>query len=250
MDEKNIMQEKQEDGITLVDLFNALKSNIILLLVICIGVVAIGFIYTWFWVTPMYTSSIDIHISNDQNENVSTLSQIRSNVKEIVRWDEIIEVAIYETDTNYTNIDSTIKSIKGRISTSEIGAASAVRVSYQDTDPIKAARMVIAIAEEAAVRINIPKGQEFGNKASLAFASENITLVNKPRENPNQSPSSPNKMLNLAISLILGLIVGVVLVILKEQFSNYFKTRQEVENYTNIKVIAMIPEREGVKQDE
>jgi capsular polysaccharide biosynthesis protein len=250
MDENTVVQENHDDGITLVDLFNALKSNLLMLLLICIGVVALGVIYTWFWVTPMYTSSIDIQISNALNENVSTVNQIRSNVKEIVKYDEIIEVAIDKTNTEYTNIDRTIKSIKSRISSSEIGSASAIRVSYQDADPIKATRMVIAIAEEAVFRVNIPKGQKVGDKTSLAFASENITVVNVPREDPNQAPSSPNKMLNLAISVILGAIIGVVVVILKEQFSSYFKTRKEVEKYTNIKVIAMIPERQGVKRGE
>ena len=112
MDENTVVQENHDDGITLVDLFNALKSNLLMLLLICIGVVALGVIYTWFWVTPMYTSSIDIQISNALNENVSTVNQIRSNVKEIVKYDEIIEVAIDKTNTEYTSIDRTIKSIK------------------------------------------------------------------------------------------------------------------------------------------
>lgn len=243
MDEKIIDQEIIDDGITLVDLFNALKHNIILLLLIGIAVVAIGVIYTWYFVTPMYTSTVDIQIANSINENVSTVNQVRSNVKEIVKYPEIIEEVIQTLNIEYTDIDRTVNSIRGRISSSDIGSASAVRISYKDADPVKATKIVVAIAEAATRRVNIPKNQE----GSLAFAAESLVPVNIPRENPNQAPSSPNKMLNIAISFILGAIIGVVVVILKEQFSSYFKTKKEVEKYTNIKVIAMIPAREGVK---
>ncbi|MCK9471188.1 MAG: Wzz/FepE/Etk N-terminal domain-containing protein [Bacilli bacterium] len=246
MDEKIVGHEHIEDGITLVDLFNALKQNIVLLLLIGIVVVGIGAFYTWFMVTPMYSSSIDIQISNAANENVSTVTQVRSNVKEIVKYDEVIEEVIVLLDIEYTDIDQAIKSIKSRISSSDIGSASAVRVTYEDVDPIRATKVVIALAQATADRVNIPKGQE----GSLAFASENLVPVNIPRENPNKAPSSPNKMLNLAISVILGGIIGVVIVILKEQFSRFFKSGKEVEKFTNIKVIALIPEQEGVKKGE
>src|SRR5690554_5783072 len=170
MDEKIVGHEHIEDGITLVDLFNALKQNIVLLLLIGIVVVGIGAFYTWFMVTPMYSSSIDIQISNAANENVSTVTQVRSNVKEIVKYDEVIEEVIVLLDIEYTDIDQTIKSIKSRISSSDIGSASAVRVTYEDVDPIRATKVVIALAQATADRVNIPKGQE----GSLAFASENL----------------------------------------------------------------------------
>lgn len=248
MNEKIASQENFDDGITLVELFNAIKQNILLLLAICVAVVVLGVIYTWFMTTPMYTSSIDIQISN-VNENVSTVNQIRDNVKEAVKYQEIVEEALRNMEYpigSDSSIESVANSIKKRVSSSNIGSASAVRVSYEDKDPVMATKIVKAIAYEAAKRVNIPKGTE----GSLAYSSETLTILNIPRENPYQAPTSPNKMLNLAISVILGGIIGVVIVILKEQFSSYFKTKKEVEKFTKISVIAMIPAREGVKYGE
>ena len=242
MDEKIIGQENIDDGITLADLLNALKKNIILLLFVGIVVVILGIVYTWFMVTPMYTSKVNIQISNI-NENVTTVNQIKNNIIAIVTYEDIIEEVIYELDIPYEEIDVTVKSIIRRVSASDVGSASAVKVTYEDNDPVQASKIVIAIAEATARRVNIPKGSE----GSLAFSSETVALINKPRLNPNQAPSSPNKMLNIAISVILGGIIGIVIVILKEQFSSYFIDKKEVEKYTNLTVIAMIPSKNGVK---
>ena len=246
MNERVLEQENIDDGITLVELFNAIKQNIFLLMGITLAVMIVGIIYTWYLVTPMYTSSVDIHISIE-NENINTINQVKNNVKEIVKHTDIIEVVVEDLEIPYTDIESTARSISRRVSSSDIGSSSAVRISYEDSDPVTASRIVIAIAEEAARRINLPKDSE---EDSLAFTTEELKLINRPRENPNQAPSSPNKMLNVAISIILGGIIGVVIIILKEQFSSYFKTKKEVERATKISVLAMIPAKDGKKHGE
>lgn len=242
MNEKLLEQNTLEEGITLVDLINSLKQNIFLMFLIGILVVILGFIYTWFIVTPMYTSSVDIHIIN-VNENVTTVNQIKNNVKEIAKYDEIIEAVINDLNLDYDDIEEKIHDLKSRITTSDIGSASAVKISYEDSDPIMATRIVNAIADETAKRVNIPKGQE----GSLAFSEEQLIVINRPREDKNQKPSSPNKILNMAISVVLGGIIAVVVVILKDQFSVYFKTKSEVERITKYSVIATIPAKKGVK---
>lgn len=246
MNERVLEQENIDDGITLVELFNAIKQNIFLLMGITLAVMIVGIIYTWYVVTPMYTSSVDIHISIE-NENINTINQVKNNVKEIVKHTDIIEVVVEDLEIPYTDIESTARSISRRVSSSDIGSSSAVRISYEDSDPVTASRIVIAIAEEAARRINLPKDSE---EDSLAFTTEELKLINRPRENPNQAPSSPNKMLNVAISIILGGIIGVVIIILIEQFSSYFKTKKEVERATKISVLAMIPAKDGKKHAE
>jgi len=248
MDEKNLNQENIDEGITLVELFNSLKQNLVLMLGIGILVVLLGIIYTWFIVTPMYTSSVDIHIkiekideiTNPSYVNVSIVNQVKQNIKEIAKYPEIIEAVIEDLNLPYNNLEAKVNSIRGRIRTSDIGSASAVKISYEDVDPVMATRIVIAIAEETKNRIN-------SEKKSLAYFIEQLEVVNRPRENPNQAPSSPNKVLNLAISVVLGGIIAVVIVILKEQFSSYFKTKSEVEKFTKYSVIAEIPARKGVK---
>ena len=246
MNERVLEQENIDDGITLVELFNALKQNILLLMLITFAVVLAGVAYTWFGVTPMYTSSVDIQISI-QNENINTINQVKNNVKEIVKYLDIIEPVIEDLNIPYTNLSASANSISKRVSSSDIGSSSAVRIRYEDSDPVRAARIVVAIAEETARRVNLPKDTE---SESLAFTTEELRLINRPIENPNQAPSSPNKMLNLAISVILGGIIGVVVIILKEQFSSYFKTKKEVEKATKISVLAMIPAKDGKKHGE
>src|SRR5690554_6761008 len=97
MNERVLEQENIDDGITLVELFNAIKQNIFLLMGITLAVMIVGIIYTWYVVTPMYTSSVDIHISIE-NENINTINQVKNNAKEIVKHTDIIEVVVEDLE--------------------------------------------------------------------------------------------------------------------------------------------------------
>lgn len=253
MDEKNVVIEESNEGFTLLELFNAIKNNIIILLLIFIGVVALGVFYTEYLVTPMYTSSIDLQIyiehevtSGTDNAKAYTANQVANNIKEIVKYNEIIEAVIESENIPYRDLDSKVKSIANRISSSQVGQSSAVRISYKDPNPVKASEIVIALAKEVERRVNLPYGSEDIEKTgSLRFATEKITPINYPKINPNQAPSSPNKSLNIIISILLGGIIGVVVVILKEQFSTKFTSKKEIESLLQLPVLAVIPNREG-----
>lgn len=243
---ENIVEERNDESISLSELFNIFRKNILILILVTLITLGIGGFYTWYVVTPMYTSTVDIQISN-VNESVATVVQIKNNVKEIVKYEDIISVVVDELNIPTTNKKATSKQIAKRVSSADIGSASAVRVSYQDKDQEMATKIVIAIAQETIRRVNIPK-EEIGE--SLAFSEETLVLLNEPVVDPNQKPSSPNKMLNLSVSILLGLVLGAVIVIMKEQFSSYFKSKKEIEKFTNYSVIAVIPAlKEGKKNE-
>lgn len=258
MDEKNIVIEENTEGFTLLELFNAIKNNIIILLLIFIGVVALGVFYTEYFVTPMYTSSIDLQIyieheatSGTDNAKAYTANQVANNIKEIVKYEEIIEAVIENENISYNDLDSKVRSIASRISSSQIGQSSAVRISYKDSNPIKASEIVIALAKEVERRVNLPYSNDENEKSgSLRFATEKITPINYPKINPNQAPSSPNKSLNIIISVLLGVIIGVVVVILKEQFSTKFASKKEIESQLQLPVLAVIPTREDFEHND
>jgi len=242
MDEYKVIEvEETEEGFTILELLNAIKKNIILLFIICTGFVALGVIYTQYIVTPMYTSSIDlqIHIEHQQtsgtdSSKTATVNQVTSNIKEYIKFPDVIIPVIEEN-----NLDRDVKDIKSRISSSALGSSAAVKITYEDPDPEYASLIVSKLAEELTRRINLDSSDE----NSLKFATETVKLINYPEIDANQAPSSPNKMLNIIISLLLGSIVGVVIVILKEQFSNHFSSKKDVEQLLKLPVIALIPSR-------
>lgn len=247
MEEEKVVNEEGNEGFTLLELFNILKNNILLLILIVIGFFVVGLIYTKYVVTPMYTSSIDLYIriehddkSGNDNAKAVTARQVASNIKEFIKFPDLIREVINENDLSHS-----VTKIQNNVRTSSRGEATAVVIIYEDSDPLVASLVVQKLAEKLRDRINL----DSDDPQSLKFASETIKIINYPISNPNQSPSSPNLLLNLIISIMLGGIVGVVIVILKEQFSTKYSSRTEVERILKLPVLALIPRNEVGEQN-
>lgn len=250
MDENKVYVSKEtnDEGFTLVELWRIIQANIIWLILAVVLFIFFGWIYTFHVVTPMYKSSVDIfiHIEHDPEQSgtdsakTTTVKQVASNVRECIKFRDIISTVLEEKGDEI-GVSYDWQVVARRISTSTIGDATVVKVTYEDADPVVAQKMVTALAEELTRRLNLEKE----HPDSLKFATEETKLQNVPDINPNQRPSSPNKPLNLIISFLLGIIVGVVFVILKEQFSNIFQSEKDVENTLKLPVIAMVPAADG-----
>lgn len=241
----NVEDSAINEGFSLMELLTILKNNLILLIIFAVGFFVIGFVYTNYFVTPMYTSSIDMIIyvadtetSGTDTARMSTADKVSENIKEFIKFKDIIENVIEEYSLPYE-----WHYIRSHITTKDIGAATAVTVTYEDADPLMARQIVIALATELAENINtkVPGVDE----DALRFASETITLQNRPDANPNQAPSSPNKLLYYVISLLLGAIVGVGIVFMKETLSTRYNSKNEVERTLQLPVIALIPQIEN-----
>lgn len=245
MNEKRDMFEETSDGFTLLELFNAIKNNLLLLLAIVVVFFGLGIVYTYFIVTPMYTSSVSLQIHIEKGETTGTdavkavaVTQVANNIKEYIKFPDVIKPVVEEhyNETDPQKINRLIKMTASRISTAQIGSSSAVQISYEHEDPLVAAQIIIDLAEALVDRVN----REPTEEGSLKFSTESIRIINRPLVDPNQRPSSPNIILNLSVSLILGMIAGVVIVILKEQFKNYYSSKKDVESTLHIPVLAII----------
>jgi len=253
MDEKQVnLTERIEEGFTLIELWYIIKNNFLWLFLTIFLFLLLGGLYTFYIVKPMYKSSIDIliHIEHDpetsgtDSSKAMTARQVVNNVREYVKYQDVIHTVL-DKKQEELGIDYSWKKVEKHLSTSAIGDSTSVKIIYEDTDPVVAQKMVIAIADELAYRFNLDKE----NPESLKFATETVKPINRPVINPHQGPSSPNKTLNLIISFLLGAIVGVVFVILKEQFSNIYQSEKDVENTLRLPVIAMIPLMDGVTDE-
>ncbi|MGD9886619.1 MAG: YveK family protein [Bacilli bacterium] len=233
------------EGFSLIELITIIKNNIIYLIVIAVVFFVLGYVYTNYFVTPMYTSSIDMIIyvadtetSGTDTARMTTADKVSENIKEFIKFKDIIENVIEEYNLTYE-----WHYIRSHITTKDIGAATAVTVTYEDANPTMARQIVIALATELAENINTKVPGT--DPDALRFASETITLQNKPDLNPDQAPSSPNKLLYYVISLLLGLIVGVGFIFIKETLSTRYNSKAEVERVLQLPVIALIPQLEN-----
>ncbi|GAB3758455.1 polysaccharide biosynthesis tyrosine autokinase [Yimella radicis] len=66
-----------------------------------------------------------------------------------------------------------------------------------------------------------------------------VTLVQSPTV--NDAAVNPKPMRNLALGIILGLLLGLAIAVLRERFDNRIRSKDDVEELTDISVIGGIP---------
>lgn len=78
---RNTNVQEFEGGFTLVELFQYLWKNLLLILGIVVATVAVGVVYTWLIVTPKYTSTAEIVFTI--NREKSTGGNFATKISEI-----------------------------------------------------------------------------------------------------------------------------------------------------------------------
>jgi capsular polysaccharide biosynthesis protein len=245
MNEKREVGGEINEGISLLDLVNIIRSNLLLLFTTILVFLIGGVVYTYVLVTPMYTSSISLQIHIEKGETTGTdavktvaVTQVANNIMEYIKFPDLIKpfVVEYFATDNPQEVNKLTKMIAGRIKASQVGSASAVQITYSHENPEEATEILTQLVEELARRINLSPNDE----ESLKFSSETVKIINRPLVNPNQKPSSPNKVLNISLSIVVGVVAGVLIIFLKEQFKLYYSSKKEVEQFLQLPVLTII----------
>jgi capsular polysaccharide biosynthesis protein len=111
-----------------------------------------------------------------------------------------------------------------------------IEVSYTDTDPQRAQRIVNAIADQFTAQVS----QVSPNVGAIsAIVWERATVP--------YSPISPNPVRNGLIGFVLGSVLGVVLAFLLNHFDDRWRSPEEAEQVSGVPTLMVIPEFEDVK---
>ncbi|MGM9969138.1 MAG: polysaccharide biosynthesis tyrosine autokinase [Anaeroplasma sp.] len=229
MDEKN-------DSITLGDLGRVIWKNIILMGIITISITLIGIIYTFGIVKEKYTSTSTIVVAintNNINDNVDYTNSLRvvTTVAELVKQDIILDKAAKDINDIET---STLRSM---VSTNYSTTSLLVQIKVTGTNKTKTKEYANAITNALI---------EVSNSEDYKFINGAISQTTPAKEGVY---SSPNKKLYVLISFVLGAIISCVVVFFKEFLSNKFKTKKDVENILDEKIIGLFYDNKNAKED-
>ncbi|MBN2504309.1 MAG: hypothetical protein JXB20_03090 [Bacilli bacterium] len=237
MDDMNQQAERIEEGISLAELLRIVWNNIILIMLVTIWVTVIGVIYTFVIVSPKYTAETAIMVQVEPDSQTSEQSAISianalmTTYKEFVVSDLVLDSVIedvYGADPAAPDA----KALENSISISSPTGAYMIYIEVENTSPAMAKIIADEIVENS---IQIADDTENG----FLFLQDKLKLVYQAKQ--PESPSSPNKVLNVAISLILGGILSLGIVFVKELFNNKFQSKEELERFLSLRVIATVP---------
>ena len=183
--------------------------------------------------TPTYEASIKVLIGQKQSSDippdlaneVSGLQQITATMVEAIQTRPVAKGAIERLDLRMSPT-----SLLENLSAEQIGTTSFLEVSYADSDPERAQRIVNTI------------GEVFSDQVSKTSPSANAitATVWEPAVLPD-SPAAPSPLRNIVLALVLGLMVGLGLAFLLEYLDSSWDSPEEVERISEVPTYGVIP---------
>lgn len=206
------------------------KIGIIVIFLVCL---VAGYLYTTFFVTPVYqATSTAILTTNTNNEEPGQTSVTQSEVtlnnsllstyREIATSDSVLSKVINNLGFNISNT-----ALKGQITVTSATNSQVIQITVENANA------------ELAVRIANEIRQVFTDRVAELYDMQNI----KPLDDAKipTSPSNINHMRDLIIFAGIGIVLAVVYVFIANLLDNTVKSSSDIEKATGLNVIAEIP---------
>lgn len=213
-----------EEEISLVELFDILKKRMGLIIsTTLLGLLVVSF-YTFFLVTPEYSSTTQLLVNRAEGADTIQQSDINTNIQLINTYKDIITgPVILDEVRDELNMTTSHAGLSNRLSISSENNSQVFSIRVTDTSPYNAALIANTTADV------------FQESLPDIMNVDNVTVISVAE--PNTSPISPNHTLNMAIGVVLGAMVGVGIAFLIEFLDNSVKDERfivEELGWTNL----------------
>ena len=222
-----------EDTISLKEIFDLLRKRITTILLSTFIGLALAGGFTFFFVTPQYSSRAQLIVSMPQSET-STVNDINFNLQMLNTYKDII----LQGDAQAEEVQRRLEADNGiNMTMGEIKASLEV-VQAQNSQMFSIqATADNAMTAELLANTTAEVFQE--TVKDILTNVEEITIVSRAVASPN--PVSPNNKLNLAIGLVLGVMVGVGLAFVFELLDRTVKDPRFVTENLELTILGTVP---------
>lgn len=203
------MENKKNDDkfVDIVDLLRVVRKNIWDMVFFGILGIVISAVVTFFFITPKYSSTVDILVNQKSNNSQAQYAMQQADLQAINTYKDILVKPIIlspvlnevkKTDNYQGNLRALTKSVK----ISNQANSQIVSVTVTDNNAYVAADIANTI------------GKVFSKKIKKIMQVDNVSIVSKAKV--NNKPVSPRKKVNLIIGLVVGVFCGVIFILIKE----------------------------------
>ena len=223
--------ETEEIEIDLLQLWNAVRHRIWLVLLAGFIVADIAFAITKFLITPMYSSSATMLVVTKET-TLSSLadlqlgSQLTNDYEILISSRPVLQQTVEEL-----NLDISYKRLRSMITISNPNDSRMLIISTLQADPELAKNVVDTVAEISSEYI-----AEKMEVTAPKIIEEGEVPINQ---------SSPSLLRNTAIGGMLGILAAVFLICVAVILNDSIQTEDDIERYLQLPVLAVVPDKSG-----
>ena len=204
-----------------------------------VSLVAVAFVfltYSFFFVTPLYTSSGTLYITSEnpaaveknikETVNLADLmlaQELAKSYEAILSSNTFLKAVAEESDMGYN-----YKQLSKMISVSKISETEIMQINVVNPDPAKAQELANIVLKLAPLEI---ERIIYGGQATII----------DPAEYP-EYPTSPNIKKNTLIGGFLGLAAAAAVIFLLYLFDTKIKSSEELQAIADAPVLGVVPE--------
>ena len=229
------MENEEYDTIDLLEVLNAVRQHIAVLILCTLATAIAGFAITHFLITPQYESSA-LMIVNTRQDTTSTVTsdQINSATKLVSTYSIIIKSdTVLQQVIDDLGLSLSYSDLKGRVTVSAVDDTQVMKITVRSNNPEWARQVcdgITAVSPDV-----IQEAVEAGSVKVISQASY------------SDVPVSPNIKKNTMLGAMVGLVLCLGVIFLQVILDNKINTEEDVAKYLDMTVVGVIPVYEGGK---
>lgn len=215
-----------------------LKRKIFVILLIIIGII-LGFIYTKFFVTPMYSANTTVVLSKINSSTDGNLEQI--NNTSITQNDITLNSKLVETYSEIMKSRAVAQDVIARLNLNIKEESIMKNTSVTTKDDTEMLKIQVA-NEDKNVAANIANAlaDVFKDKVRDIYNIENVTVVDTAI--PDDIPINVNYTKNILLFAIIGGAIACFVLFVMFYFDTTIRSKTQVEKLLGLETLAVIPE--------
>lgn len=220
----------------LQDFFKLLRSRWITVVVTTVVAVLGALTYT-LMTQPQYQATTRLFVSTSAGASLSDLYQgNRFSQERVLSYTELIMgETLAQRTVDKLDLDMSAETLKEKVKATAKPDTVLIDVSVLDTSPVRARDIANALSDEFVSLVG-----ELETPAKPGLRPDSRVVVEQRASVPT-TPAVPNPRRNLALGVGAGLILGVGLALVRDRLDNTVKSREGLEQITDVGVVGSIP---------
>lgn len=234
MAETNENMMVEEEGISLLELLNLVKENMIAIIAFIFVTTLIGSLYTILIEKPTYTATTSLIVQVSSDNTTSEYTDILVSEKLVKTFTVFIESQLVLGDVAESlttdDINLSVEQLKSGLNVTNITSSLILELKWTSESAAEAAEIVNQVAAAAVAAANTESYTYLNDKLVVLDVAMVPTVAEK------------NTLLNIAIAVILGGLLSVIYIFIKEVTNVTFKSYKEIEKVLGLPVLSSAPD--------